>query len=117
MRTAIVILAVSLAITTAHGDILVTRSLIHTGQVVKATVDGVDIKVGENEFTVARQDILSVDIPKPDTVEKSLTAFHAGKYSDALAGLKSIADRYACVPLPWRCAACLERLCCREDDF
>ena len=101
MRTTLCILAGSLIVAGAHGDILVTHSIIHTGQVIKATGGGVAIKVGENEFTVPRQDILSADIAKPDAFEKSLTALRAGKYQDALAGFKPIVDRYASLPLPW----------------
>jgi len=101
MRRAGLILVAGWVLTGAHADILVTRGGSHTGQVVKVTGSGVAIRVGENEFTVPRQDILSADIAKPDAVEKSLTALRAGKYQDALTGLKSVVDRYAGLPLPW----------------
>ena len=101
MRTTTFILAGSLFATLARGDILVTRSIIHTGQVIKVTGSGVAIKVGENEFSVPRQDILSADVAKPDAVEKSLAALHAGKNQDALTGLKTIVDRYSGLPLSW----------------
>ena len=101
MRTASLILVAGLALTGARADILVTRDIVHTGQVVKATATGVAIKVGENEFTVPRPDILSADIAKPEAVEKSLTALRAGKYQEAATGFKAVADRYAGIPLPW----------------
>ena len=101
MRKSLLILAASFAIPAAYSDILVTQSIIHTGQVLKVTGTGVAIKVGENEFTVALAALVRVEILKPDAVEKSLTAFRAGKYPEALAGFKSIAERYAGIPLPW----------------
>ena len=101
MRTLIYILAGCLIVAGAYGDILVTRSTIHTGQVIKVTNEGVAIKVGESEFTVPRQDVLSADIAKPDAFEKSLTAWRVGKNQDALTGFKTIVDRYAGLPLPW----------------
>ena len=101
MRTLIYILAGCLIVAGAYGDILVTRSTIHTGQVIKVTNEGVAIKVGESEFTVPRQDVLSADIAKPDAFEKSLTAWRTGKNQDALTGFKTIVDRYAGLPLPW----------------
>ena len=101
MRIASLILVAGWALTGARADILVTRGSIHTGLVVKVTSAGVAIKVGENEFTVPRQDILSAEVAKPDAVDKSLTAWRAGKTQDALIGLKTIVDRYAGLPLPW----------------
>ena len=102
MRTALITLAASLALTTAYSDVIVTQGMTHNGQVSKVTATGVIIKVGENEFTVNRQDILSIEItPKPDSIEKSLGAFRAGKYPEALKGLLALADRYAGIPLPW----------------
>ena len=101
MRIAGIILIAGLALSGAHADTLFTRDIVHTGQVVRVTAAGVVIKVGENEFTVARQDVLSAEIAKPDAVEKSLSVWRAGKNQDALAGLKPITDRYAGLPLPW----------------
>ena len=101
MRTAGLILVAVWTWTGAQADILVTRSNVHTGQVVKVTAAGVVIKVGENEFPIARQDVLSADIAKPAAVEKSLIAWRAGKNQDALTGLKPITDRYAGLPVPW----------------
>ena len=102
MRHALIILAAGLIQTTAFSDIIATHGgLVHTGQVVRATATGVDIKVGENEFTVLRQDVMRAEIAKPAGVEKSLAAFRAGKYSEALTGFRAIVDRYAGLPLPW----------------
>ena len=101
MRCGLLILAVGLAVQSASADILVTAGSSYTGQVVKVTGAGVGIKVGENEFTVGLPTIVRAEIAKPDAVEKSLTAFRAGKYPEALAGFKSVADRYAGLPLPW----------------
>jgi len=101
MRYCLLILAVGLALRAASADILVTAGSSYTGQVVKVSGTGVGIKVGENEFTVTLPSILRAEIAKPDAVEKSLTAFRGGKYPEALAGFKSVADRYAGLPLPW----------------
>ena len=101
MRCCLVILAIGLALRAASGDILVTAGSSYTGQVVKVNGTGVGIKVGENEFTVALPSIVRAEIAKPDAVEKSLTAFRAGKNAEALTGFKSVAERYAGLPLPW----------------
>ncbi|MEI6084698.1 MAG: tetratricopeptide repeat protein [Verrucomicrobiota bacterium] len=100
MRQTLIILAVTLALS-ARADVIVTRGIVHTGEVVKVTSSGVQIKVGENEFTTALADILRADVAKPDAIEKSLTAFRAGKYQDALAGYKALVERYGGLPLPW----------------
>ena len=101
MRCRILILAASLVLRSASGDILVTAGTIHTGQVVTASASGVAIKVGENEFTLPLASILRAEITKPDVVEKSLGAFRTGKYSEALTGFKFIAERYTGLALPW----------------
>ena len=101
MRYGVLILTVSLALQSASGDILVTAGTIHTGQVVKVNGSGVAIKVGENEFTLPLASVVRVEIAKPDSFEKSVVAFRTGKFSEALAGFKSIADRYAGLALPW----------------
>src|SRR5436190_8929248 len=100
MRKTLTILALSIA-TAASADVIATRGIIQTGQVVKVVGNGVQIQVGENEFTAALADIVRADVAKPDTVEKSLAAFRAGKNQDALAGYKSIVERYGGLPLPW----------------
>jgi tetratricopeptide (TPR) repeat protein len=100
MRQALTILAVTFAVT-ARADVITTRGIIHTGQVVKVVGNSVQIKVGENEFTTLLSDIVRVEIPKPEALEKSLTAFRAGKNQDALAGYKGLVERYGGLPLPW----------------
>ena len=101
MHLAVLILIAVLTLNDVYADILFTRDGSHTGQVIKVTAAGVVIKVGENEFTIARQDVISVECAKPDAVEKSLLAFRDGKIQSALASLKPITDRYAGLPLPW----------------
>lgn len=101
MRLSGLIFIAGWVLTCAHGDILVTRGIVHTGQVVKVTAAGVTIKVGDNEFVVPRQDILSADVAKPETVDKSLLAIRSGKAQEALTGLKTVVDRYSGLPLAW----------------
>lgn len=98
MRTILAILFVAGA---AQADIITTRSIIHTGAVQRVVGNGVQIKVGENEFTALLADIVKADIAKPEAVEKGLAAFRAGKLQDALASYKSIVERYAGLPLAW----------------
>ena len=95
------ILLTSLAAAGARGDILVTRGMTYTGQVIKVTGNGFSIKVGDNEFIAPRADIVSAVVAKPDGVDKSLTALRAGKYQEALAGFKVILDRYNGLPVAW----------------
>jgi len=100
MRLTLTILAVALA-TTTRADVIATRGIIHTGQVVKVVGNGVQIKVGQNEFTAQLADIVRAEVTKPEAVEKSQTAFRAGKLQDALAGYKGLVERYGGLPLPW----------------
>lgn len=100
MRQSLTILAVGFALT-ARADVITTRGITHTGQVVKVVGSVVHIKVGENEFSPQLADIVRVEIPKPEALEKSLAAFRAGKNQDALAGYKGVVERYGGLPLPW----------------
>ena len=63
------ILLTSLAAAGARGDILVTRGMTYTGQVIKVTGNGFSIKVGDNEFIAPRADIVSAVVAKPDGVD------------------------------------------------
>ncbi|MCG3149235.1 MAG: hypothetical protein PCFJNLEI_02695 [Verrucomicrobiae bacterium] len=85
----------------AHADIIATRGIIHTGQVVKVVGNGVQIKVGQNEFTTLISDIIRAVVVKPESFDKSLAAFRAGKNQDALTGFKTLVERYGGLPLPW----------------
>jgi len=98
MRTTLALLLIATAV---QADIIATRGIVHTGKVERVVGTGVQIKVGENEFTALLADIIRADVPKPDGVDKSLAAFRAGKNQDALAGYKAIVERYAGLPLAW----------------
>lgn len=82
-------------------DLVATRSVIHTGEIMRVTADGVQIKVAIGEITLPRTDIVRVEATKPAVFDTASAAFKAGKYSEAVAGFKSVSDRYAGLSAPW----------------
>jgi TolA-binding protein len=85
----------------ASADVITTRSVIHTGEVIRVDVDGVEIRVAIGEITIPKADILKLDVAKPAAVDLATVALKAGKYSDAVTGFKSVADQYAGLATPW----------------
>ena len=82
-------------------DLVATRSVIHTGDIVRVTADGVQIKVAIGEIMVPKSDIVRVEAPKPATFDTASAAFKAGKFQEAAAGFKAVTDRYAGLNTPW----------------
>jgi tetratricopeptide (TPR) repeat protein len=86
---------------TLHADVLVTRATSYTGQILGVKPDGVHIRVGDNELTIPRADVIRAEIEKPPAFDKALEAFSAGKNQEALTGFKSLADRFGGLPAAW----------------
>ena len=82
-------------------DVIVTRSLVHTGEIMRADAEGVEIKVAVGELTVPKSDILKIEVAKPVTLDSAAAALKAGKFPDAVSGFKTVTDRYAGLPVPW----------------
>jgi tetratricopeptide (TPR) repeat protein len=101
MRFSLCLLLLGLFAAATRADIIATRGIVHTGQVVRVVGNGVQIRVGQNEFTALLSDIIRAEIPKPDALDKSLAAFRAGKNQDALTGLRGLVERYGGLPLAW----------------
>jgi TolA-binding protein len=90
----------------AAGDTIRTRTGTETGEILRVLPDGsmvlkVVIGTGTAEKTIARRDIVSVDVPQPPAVPQAQEALRAKKYGDAIALLKPLVDRYAGAPVPW----------------
>jgi TolA-binding protein len=92
---------VAITAVAVRADILVTPTIVYTGEVIRADNDGVTVKSGENELTVRRADIQQALIAKPALYDKSLALVHAGKSQEAKSGFEQIVKQYAGVPLPW----------------
>src|ERR1043166_4383612 len=95
------LLSVFLSASVANADIVVTKSLIHTGQIMRVEADGVVVKLAIGELTVPKVDIVRVDAEKPAGLDPALAAAKAGKFQEAVNGLKPAVDRYAGLPIPW----------------
>ena len=85
----------------AHADVVTTKSLIHTGQIVHVEADGVVVKLAIGELTVPKADIVRVDVEKPGSFDAALGAAKAGKFQEAITGLKPVVDRYVGLPISW----------------
>jgi tetratricopeptide (TPR) repeat protein len=95
------LLSVFLSASVANADIVVTKSLIHTGQIMRVEADGVVVKLAIGELTVPKVDIVRVDAEKPAGLDAALAATKAGKFQEAVNGLKPAVDHYAGLPIPW----------------
>jgi len=102
MRATIILLLLA---ATAVADVVVTKTVTHTGEVVRVTPDGVQmkIKIGEGfgEVTIPKSDIVRVEVQKPAGLDSAVAALKAGKFAEAVTGLKTITDRYAGLNTPW----------------
>jgi tetratricopeptide (TPR) repeat protein len=85
----------------ARGDIIVTKTITHTGEVIGVTASGVQIKVAIGELTIPREDIVSTTIDKPVALDAAVAAAKAQNFQEAVTGLKPIIDHYAGLRLPW----------------
>ena len=95
----VVVAALSISVATA--DIVTTKSLIHTGQILRVEADGVVVKLPVGELTVPKVDILRVDAEKPAGLDAVLAATKTGEFQEAVIGLKPVVDRYAGLPISW----------------
>ncbi len=82
-------------------DVVVTRTVINTGEVVRVDSDGIVIKLPIGEITVPKSDVVSIDINKPSAFEAGLDALKSQNYQAAMDTLKPLTDRYAGLSLPW----------------
>jgi hypothetical protein len=74
MRLLAVILMVAGTLS-ARADVLVTRSVIHTGEIVRVDADSVEMKVAGAEITIPKSDILKLDQGDPAKAAESVQAF------------------------------------------
>lgn len=83
-------------------DIIVTKTLIHTGEVAGVEADGILLKLaGLGQLKVYKADILRVEIGKPAAYDSAVAALKAKKFAEAAAALKPIVDRYAGIETDW----------------
>jgi TolA-binding protein len=102
LRGGILLMAVLAVAPVSRGDIIVTRALVHTGEVLRVDDEGVTVELPSmGEVKVYRADILSVEIPKPAALDAAAKALQAGSFRDAVDTLKPIVERYAGLDLPW----------------
>src|SRR5947209_6935650 len=90
-----------LAIILLAADVVATRSVIHTGEIVRVSANGVQIKVAVGEITLPKADILKVEASKPAAFDSASAALRAGRFQEAVAGFKSVSDRYAGLSASW----------------
>ena len=90
-----------LAVILLLADMVATRSVIHTGEIMRVSAEGVQIKVAIGEITIPKADIVKVEAAKPAAFDTASAAFKAGKFQDAVAGFRSVAERYAGLNTPW----------------
>jgi hypothetical protein len=73
MRLLAVILVA--AVLPVCADIIVTRSVIHTGEIVHVTADNVEIKVAVAEITIPKSDVLKLDQGDPAKANDALDSY------------------------------------------
>jgi TolA-binding protein len=102
MRQLVILLLLA---ATARADVVVTKTVTHTGEILRVTPDGVQMRVkigdGFGEVTIPKPDIVRVEVPRPAMFDPSVTALKAGRFAEAVTGLKTITDRYAGLNIPW----------------
>jgi TolA-binding protein len=82
-------------------DVIVTRTGINTGEVVRVDTDGIVIRLPVGEITVPKGDVVSIEVNKPSAFDMGLDALKSQNYQAAVAALKPLTDRYAGLSLPW----------------
>jgi outer membrane protein assembly factor BamD (BamD/ComL family) len=86
----------------SRADIIITKTLIHTGEVVRTEADGVTVKLPAlGELKVYKADIVQIEIAKPATLESVPKLLQGGSFQDAVTVLKPIVDRYAGLDVAW----------------
>lgn len=89
-------------------DIVVTPTIIHTGEVVQVEADGsIVMQLPVGEIKILKADIRRVTVHRPAALDAALEMLKAGKYREAVQALKPIAEKYAGLPTPWAQAALL----------
>jgi tetratricopeptide (TPR) repeat protein len=104
VRAGIVLLAIFIVagVVISRADIVVTKTLIHTGEVVRAEADGVMVRLPAlGELKVYKADIVRLEVAKPAALESVSKTLQSGAFTEAVAVLKPIVDRYAGLDLPW----------------
>lgn len=90
------------AVSSFAADIIVTRTLIHTGEVVGVEADGVLLKLpGLGQIKVYKADIQQLQLDKPARYDAALADLQKGAYQSAAEGLKFVADKYGGLNVPW----------------
>ena len=82
-------------------DIVATRTVINTGDVMRVDADGIVVKLPIGEITVPKNDVTSIEINKPATFDSGLDALKSQNFQVAVDDLKPLTDRYAGLSLPW----------------
>src|SRR5258708_5565810 len=103
IRAALIALIAGVAsINVFAADIIVTKSIIHTGEVVRVESNGtVHIKVAIGEFPIPASDIIRADVAKPAALDAALAAAKANKFLDALNALRPVAEKYTGLQVAW----------------
>lgn len=89
-------------------EVLTTSAASHTGEVVRVETDGIVFKIAMGEVMIRKSEVISVDVPQPESYAKAVTALEQRKYGEAVQGLKPLVDRLAGVDLEWIQAAVLK---------
>ncbi len=94
----------------AADHIVLKDGQVHDGQVTKADANNVYIKMAFGELSFPKSDIdfQKSTFDKPAGYDAAVAAVKAEKFSDAVAALKPIVDRYAGLPTPWAQDAMLQ---------
>lgn len=93
--------------TVAPADIVATGTLVHNGQITRATATEITIRVAAGEVSIPRSEIVRVEVPAPPALAAASEAVRARKYSTAVQILKPVVDQLAGLPTVWMADAIL----------
>ncbi len=85
----------------SRADLVQTADKTYQTEVVRVTADAVVIKTEYGEIPLPRNQITAVQIEEPPLYAASVDVLQAGNYPQAIAGFKSLAERYGGLELKW----------------
>lgn len=102
-RLIVWLLAVALGsvTTTEASDLVITPTGIQTGQIIRVDSTAVVLRLPAGEISIPRSEIVEVRAQPPPQFEAGIKALGNRQFSDAIAALQPIIDRYAGLEIDW----------------
>lgn len=97
-----IVAALFVAANVGQADVLRTRAGDNfTGTVVRVVKDVVTIRTAAGELSIARKDIIRLDVSETAEYKAGLTALKARDFNTAVSNLRPIVERIGGLPLLW----------------